>query len=235
GFIEVVGDLGQLRLLHSTLVPGRQLDEDGKPTTSSPGVMVDGTSSTGSIINSELKVEAAYCILGGLIVPQNCNGVWLLDSIVDGAGSAAISGPAASHSAPLTTERTTFFGTVLVKQLHGSEVIFNDVADALRTQDGCVRFSYVRPGSHVPRRYRCQPDLEIEQEIADALQHNPLLTPLERAEITQDVNNWLVPSFKAHNYGSPFYAQLHLGCPVQIRRGAEDGSEMGAFCQVKQP
>lgn len=235
GFLEVVGDLGQLRLLHSTLVPGRQLDEDGKPKTSSASLIVDGTSATGSIINTELKVEAAYCILGGLVVPQNCNGVWLLDSIVDGAGSPAISGPVASHGVPLTTERTTFFGTVLVKQLHASEVIFNDVADALRTQDGCVRFSYVRPGSHVPRRYRCQPDLEIEQEIADALQRNPLLTALERADITQDVSNWLVPSFKAHNYGSPFYAQLHLGCPVQIRTGAEDGSEMGAFCQVKQP
>ena len=37
-----------------------------------------------------------------------------------------------------------------------------DVAGALgEKQSGCVRFSYVPPGSLTPRRYRCQPDLEI--------------------------------------------------------------------------
>jgi hypothetical protein len=87
----------------------------------------------------------------------------------------------------------------------------------------------------VPRQYRCQPDLEIEQEIADALKQNPLLTAAEKSEIAISVQGWLVPSFKAVNYGSPFYAQLHLGCPVQIRTGAEDGSEIGAFSQLKQP
>ena len=30
-----------------------------------------------------------------------------------------------------------------------------------KKQSGCVRFSYVPPGSLTPRRYRCQPDLEI--------------------------------------------------------------------------
>jgi hypothetical protein len=235
GFLQVIGDLGQLRVLHSTLVPGRQLDEDGKPMSSNPSLIVDGLNATGSPINIELKVETAYSILGGLVVPENTNGIWILDSIVDGAGAPAISDGAAGHSAPLTTERSTFFGVVLVKSLHASEVIFTAIADAQRTQDGCVRFSYVPPGSHVPRRYRCQPDLEIEQEIADAIKQNPLLTAAEQAEITNFIEGWLVPSFKARNYGSPFYAQLHLGCPEQIRTGAEDGSEMGAFCNLKQP
>jgi hypothetical protein len=235
GFLDVVGDLGQLRFLHSTLVPGRKLDEDGKPQTSNPSVNVEGLSATGVIINTELKVEATYSILGGLIVPENARGIWILDSVVDGAGSAAISGPSVSHSAPLTTERSTFFGIVLMKSLHASEAIFNDTADAQRTQGGCVRFSYVPPGSHVPRRYRCQPDLEIAQEIAEALKRNPLLTAIEQAEITSFIEGWLVPSFKALNYGSPYYAQLHLGCPEQIRTGAEDGSEVGAFCNLKQP
>ena len=235
GSLDVIGDLGELRLLHSTLVPGRQLDEDGKPKSSKPGITVEGLGATGAVINTELRVEAAYSILGGLIVPDNATGIWVLDSIVDGAGAAAISGPAVVHGAPLTTERSTFFGAVLVKTLHASEVIFNSVADVLRTQDGCVRFSYVPPGSHVPRRYRCQPDLEIEQEIADAVKRNPALTAAEQNQITSFVQGWLVPSFKARNYGSPFYAQLHLGCPLQIRTGAEDGSEMGVFSQLKQP
>jgi hypothetical protein len=234
GFVDVVGDLGEFRLLHSTLIPGRQLDEEGKPTSSNPSLIVAGLGSTGAVINTALKVEAAYSILGGVVVPDHAAGIWVLDSIVDGAGAAAVAADAGGHGAPLTTERSTFFGTVLVKSLHASEVIFTSVGDTLRTQDGCVRFSYIPPGSHVPRRYRCQPDLEIEQEIARALQQNPALTALERDEITNSVQGWLTPSFKIQDYGSPFYAQLHLGCPAQIRTGAEDGSEMGAFSQVKQ-
>ncbi|MBZ5621699.1 MAG: hypothetical protein LAQ69_23675 [Acidobacteriia bacterium] len=234
GFLDVIGDLGQLRLLHSTLVPGRGLDDSGKPASSSPSVIVEGLSGA-NVINTELKVEAAYSILGGLVVPANTTGIWVLDSIADGAGAAAISGPAGASSARLIAERSTFFGPVLVKSLQASEVIFNSPASVARTQDGCVRFSYVPPGSQVPRRYRCQPDLEIDQEIADALKENPLLSALEKGEITSSVEGWLVPSFKAIEYGSPFYAQLHLGCPVQLRTGAEDGSEMGAFGQLKQP
>lgn len=234
GFLNIIGDLGQLRLLHSTLVPGRQLDEDGKPVSSNPSVIVEALSG-GTAINTELKVEAAYSIVGGLVVPDTATGIWVLDSIVDGAGAASISGPAGVHGASMTAERSTFFGEVLVKSMHASEVIFNALADASRTQDGCVRFSYVPPGSRVPRRYRCQPDLEIEQEIADALKENPLLTAAEKNEITSSVQGSLGPSFKAVSYGSPFYAQLHLGCPVQIRTGAEDGSEMGVFSQLKQP
>jgi hypothetical protein len=242
GFVHVIGDLGQLRLLHATLVPGGELDEDGKPRSSNPSVVVEDLSASGVEINTELKIEAAYSILGGLVVPDNVNGIWILDSIVDGAGTEAIAGPIPivgpplpSHSAPLTTERSTFFGKLLVKSLEASEVIFTAIADAQRTQEGCVRFSYVPPGSHVPRRYRCQPDLEIEREIADALRQNPLLSAAEQKEITDSVEGWLVPSFKAHNYGSPFYAQLHLGCPQQIRTGAADGSEMGVFSNLKQP
>ena len=36
-------------------------------------------------------------------------------------------------------------------------------------------------------------------------------------------------------YGRPEYAQLRLSAPLEIRTGAEDGSEMGAFCNLKQP
>jgi hypothetical protein len=238
GFLSVAGDLGQLRLLHATLIPGRQLDENGKPISASPSIVVAPLDVTGAPINTELKIEIAYSILGGMAVPENATGIWVLDSIVDGAGTDAIHAPAAApptaHAAPLTAERSTFFGQVRVQALHASEAIFTSLVDTQRVQDGCVRFSYVVPGSHAPRRYRCQPDLEVEEEIADALKRNPSLTVVEQNEITSSVQNWLVPSFTAHNYGSPFYAQLHLGCPVQIRTGAEDGSEMGVLSQVKQ-
>jgi hypothetical protein len=235
GFLHVVGDLGRLRLLHSTLIPGRALDEDGEPATADASVVVEATDGSGAVINAALKVEAAYSITGAFVVPETSTGIWLLDSIADGVGGPAISGPAAGFGPPLTTERTTFLGQVLVKSLEASEVIFDSVATAQRTQEGCVRFSYVAPGSHVPRRYRCQPDQEVAQELADALAANPALTAVEQAEISDVVEGWLRPSFKASRFGSPYYAQLHLGCPAQIRSGAEDESEMGVFSHLKQP
>lgn len=234
GFLHVIGDLGELRLLHSTLVPGRHLDEDGNPAGPDPSIVVEPAAGSDAI-NAQLKIEAAYSILGALVVPETSAGIWILDSIVDGAGRAALSDASASHSAPLTSERSTFFGEVFAHTVHASETIFTAPADAARTQEGCVRFSYVPPGSHLPRRYRCQPDVEIASELADALKRNPLLTAAEKNQITASIEGWLVPSFTSIHYGSPYYAQLHLGCPDQIRTGAEDGSEMGAFSQLKQP
>jgi len=45
----------------------------------------------------------------------------------------------------------------------------------------------------------------------------------------------LIPLFTSTTYGQPGYAQLDLGCSPEIRSGAEDGSEMGAFSFLKQP
>jgi hypothetical protein len=79
-----------------------------------------------------------------------------------------------------------------------------DPVTVRRRQDGCVRFSYLPPGSHTPRRYRCQP-----QTSADAARVRPVLT--------------------SARYGTPGYAQLAIGTPREIRAGADDESEMGAF------
>jgi hypothetical protein len=40
---------------------------------------------------------------------------------------------------------------------------------------------------------------------------------------------WLRPAFVSSRYGDPGYALLDVRAPMQIRTGAEDGSEMGAF------
>ena len=98
-----------------------------------------------------------------------------------------------------------------------------------------MRFSYVPPGSVTPRRYRCQPDLAVANAIAAALQTDPLLSLAAQQQIGQDVQSRVVPSFTTTLYGQPAFAQLLLSCPIEIRTGAEDGSEMGAFCHLKQP
>lgn len=235
GFLHVIGDLGQLRLLHSTLIPGRQLKEDGSAATALPSAIVEAQSAGGQPINDQLDVQAAFSILGSLAIPETADGIWLLDCLVDGAGAAALADSAGGHAAPLHTERSTYFGTVQVKSLEASEAIFTAIADALRTQDGCVRFSYVAPASRTPRRYRCQPDLAIDEAIAQAKQSNPNLTSAQQDQIAQFLQAWLQPSFSSREYGQPAYAQLRLACPEEIRTGAEDGSEMGAFSHLKQP
>jgi hypothetical protein len=41
--------------------------------------------------------------------------------------------------------------------------------------------------------------------------------------------------FTSLDYGDPGYMQLALANATAIRSGAEDGSEMGAFCHLQQP
>jgi hypothetical protein len=244
GFVDVIGDLGKLRLFHSTLVPGRQLDEDSKPVSSGPSVIVAATNASGKI-NEQLSVQAAFSILGQLIVPELCTGIWLLDCIVQstatGVNWIAVCGPTdpvsgnPTSAAPLHTERSTFLGNVLVQALEASEAIFTAPVIAVRTQDGCVRFSFIAQGSTTPRRYRCQPDLAIANAVAAALQANPSLSLADQQQIATEIAAAVVPSFTTTVYGQPAYAQLLLSCPEEIRTGAEDNSEMGAFCHLKQP
>jgi hypothetical protein len=47
--------------------------------------------------------------------------------------------------------------------------------------------------------------------------------------------NQMQPRFTSTTYGDPGYAQLTPNCPIEIRTGAEDGSEMGVFHFLKQP
>jgi len=141
---------------------------------------------------------------------------------------------------PATLLRTTIFGEVHVQQLVlASEVIFTALVLSQRRQNGCVRFSFVPEGSITPRRYRCQPDFEIEQRIQDAERaaaaSGTTLSDLDRDAIRDDVRGCLQPSFTDIHYGLPGYGQLSVSCPQQIQTGAADGSEMGAFCFLKQP
>jgi hypothetical protein len=44
-----------------------------------------------------------------------------------------------------------------------------------------------------------------------------------------------VPSFTSQRYGDPAYGQLLLRTAEEIRAGAENGAEMGAFNSLMQP
>jgi hypothetical protein len=245
GWVHVSGSLRRFRLIHTTLVPGRALTE-GFPATTEPSLVVEGGSEP-ALLNAQLRVEIAFSITGPLRIPAHAEGLWVLDSILDGvalppevARTSAIEGPGGLPGPPTWLERVTVFGPSQVKKLTlASEVNFTEPVVATQRQEGCVRFSFVPHESKTPRRYRCQPDLEIAAQIEQAEKvaqtNNTTLAPAEKDAIRAEIRGWLVPSFTSTQYGQPAYTQLHLACPPQIQTGAEDGSEMGAFCHLKQP
>ncbi|MGH2397807.1 MAG: hypothetical protein ACREUU_02545, partial [Gammaproteobacteria bacterium] len=237
GAIRVTGETQRLRLVHTTLVPGRSLQEDGAPATTLPSIIVEDVDGAGATINAAFRLQIAFSIMGPLRLPNHADSLTLLDSIVDGLGGAAIAATNTNDQPgpPGTIERVTIFGRSFFRKISlASEVIFIEPVMADQRQEGCVRFSFVPHPSLTPRRHRCQPDLEIATQIERAEKNGPL-TLAQKAAIIAQVRARMVPSFTSIHYGDPGYAQLHLGCPLEIRTGAEDGSEMGVFCHLKQP
>jgi hypothetical protein len=237
GFVRVAGDIGRLRLLHSTLVPGRRFDPEGAAVSTGPSIHVHRVRGRRRI-NEELRVELAFSIAGPLELPDHSDRIVLVDSIVDGLGGAAVFGtPADGQPAaapPLVAERSTVLGSVAVRELDASNSLFSGRVEAERTQAGCVRFSYTPPDSRTPARYRCQPDLAAQELVDAALAANPRLAPEAVAALRARAHARVLPVLADRRYGSPAYAQLHLAGPRELATGAEDGAELGAFCHVKQ-
>ena len=171
GGVHVTGEIGKLRLVHTTLVPGRGLNEDGTPASLLPSVIVEEVNPAGADINEPFRLQVAFSITGPLRLPPEADSVVLLDSIVDGLGGTAISATNSNTDPgpPGTLERVTILGPSFFRKLPlASEVIFTGRVIVEQTQEGCVRFSSVHRLSITPRRYRCQPDLEIAKEIEQA-------------------------------------------------------------------
>ena len=99
-----------------------------------------------------------------------------------------------------------------------------------------MRFSFVPRGSVTPRRFRCQPQLAIDQAIeARQAELGGPVPAAERALIALRIARRLVPSFTALRASHPAYAQLRRSAPEEIRRGASDEGEMGAWHLLFQP
>ncbi|MEU5213467.1 hypothetical protein [Streptomyces sp. NPDC020742] len=211
--LHVSGPMGALVLRHCTLVPGWSLEPECAPRSpEEPSLVLDRTTAC---------VEVDRTVLGTIEVIGDEVGtdplpIHLRDSVLDatGADRAALSAPDCRLAhAVLYAHRTTVLGEVHTHAVELAEnSLFTGRMQIARRGVGCLRFSYVPPGSRTPRRYRCQPDLAGP---ADAARVRPLL--------------------RAERYGTPWYAQLAAGCAQEIRRGAEDGAEMGAYHDLYQP
>jgi hypothetical protein len=221
------GNLGDLTVTHCTLVPGSGEIEVSASTTD------DGKK------NSRLRLSLERTISSRLTLAETVPHLHVQESILDPAGSPAEAIVAPGSAAQV--HASTILGTTQAKTLEASDTIFVGPITVARRQTGCVRFSFVPDTSRIPRRYRCQPDLEIAVQIEQAEKQPAFqgLTDLQkearRREIRADVVAWLAPSFTSTRYGHPAYGQLGRLCPRQITEGAASGSEMGAFGFLMQP
>jgi hypothetical protein len=131
------------------------------------------------------------------------------DSIVHAAdaGVVAIDVPTAS----VRMARTTVIGpaidalTLRVEELDATDSLIAGLAKVSNTQAGCFRFSARGPGSTVPHPYR--------------------------SHVVDD----MARLFASRRFGDHRYAQLSPVAPREIVRGAESGSEIGAFCGERIP
>ena len=173
--------------------------------------------------NTQLTVSINRTICGAVALTASCPQLSIDHSIIDGGAMLAV--PAIT--APGTTvalQAVTALGTVTVRQIEAGNCLFTAPVTASRLQEGCVRFSHLPPSAGgtyaTPRRFRCQPELAQ--------------TGLSGAAAA-DVAIRLTPVFNDLVFGGPAYAQLSQTTAVEVREGAEDGAEMGAFTILKQP
>jgi hypothetical protein len=206
--------LEQLRIGHSTLVPGWAVHTTAQQ-------MSEGLYPGAPVIVAEppgVSIDASSSILGGIRVTEFIT-VRLTDSIVDAtsrSNAAYVALNGTSGGGPLTLNGCTVVGRVHTREI---TLVSNSIIWALpapsgapglisdRLQVGCVRFSYLPIRAITPRRFKC-----VEEALASAQ-----------------------PLFFSTHYGYPAYCKLLACTDPSIRRGADDGGEMGCFHFVLAP
>lgn len=227
-------------LRHLMLIPGLSFTDTGAPAV--PGAVSLRVITTGV----ELTIDRA--VTGPIRMDQTTNAD-IRDSVVDAAGSPArdsagglaIAGPGGEGEAggALTIIASTVLGRVFARSfplvsdtiLHARPSVPDEApVRALRRQEGCMRFSFVPGGSVTPRRYRCQPQLAIANAVAEAeAAAGGTISNAERELIRSRIQRRMRPGFEAQSASHPAYVMLRAATPPEIRTGASDEGEMGAW------
>ncbi|HEY7403853.1 MAG TPA: hypothetical protein VIB39_10050 [Candidatus Angelobacter sp.] len=230
--LQVRGDLERLLLRHTTLVPGWGLHSDSRPYRPSEASL--------HLVKTQATVALEHSILGPIRVTRgdeerDAASIRISDTILDATGHemTAISSDD-EGIAPLIVQvaRTTVYGAMRVQAIARAEnSIFTGNVFVARRQQGCMRFCYVPPGSRTPARYHCQPD-QADGQAEGGKQ----LKKATNATRQREGEHWRVrPIFVSTRYGTPYYARLDAACAAEIRRGADDEAEMGAFHHLYEP
>jgi hypothetical protein len=148
-------------------------------------------------------------ICGSITMADTARRLEVEQSLLDHGSAAAMTSAIALDAPEAALESVTVLGRTRLRELAASNTIFGGVVEVARRQRGCVRFSYLPPGSRTPRRYRCHPENEAAAER-------------------------VVPVWSSIHWGQPGYGQLTPSCAAEIACGAEDHNEMGVFRALQQ-
>jgi hypothetical protein len=190
GVRVAAGDLGGLHLRHTTVPP------DG-------GVEV----ATG---NRDLTVLLDHCATGAVRVAAEGPELTVQSSLLDGAGGTAVDAP----ETVVTLAETTCLGGVGVRRLDARDCLLDGPVEVARVQEGCLSHCYVGEAVRVPRRFRCQPDLALDEPGA----------PPPAA-----VRARLAPPFVSREPGHPAYGLLADSAAPELLRGSSAHGELGAY------
>lgn len=208
--------LGNLNITHCTLVPGGALGTDGKPLFDTSSLIAEAAG---------LQVAVSKSILGPVRAEELVvfNGA---DSIIDACDRANVAyaaSDAVSGGGALTLSGCTVIGAVhaTLFALISNSIVWAELSQAEspprawatalvadRKQEGCVRFSYLPANPVIPRQFQC---------------------------VTEGQQGFDGPIFYSLRYGHAAYCKLNRSTPDTVRRGANDGGEMGAFHFVQAP
>jgi len=228
--IEAKGELEELNIRHSTLVPGWELHLDCEPE--------HPTEASLWLINTGAYVTIEHSIIGSIQVTQDEIAtdpihIQLSDSVLDATqdDEEALGAPGCPFAhALLTVVRSTVIGYIHTHAIKLAEnSIFTGLIKVARRQIGCMRFCYVTPVSRTPRRFNCQPDL-VEKPIAALA-----MTDADRSRAITNERLRVRPQFMSTRYGETDYCRLADTCVAEIKRGADDESEMGVYHDLFQP
>jgi hypothetical protein len=214
--LELMGRFGAVRLRHCTLVPeSAWVDIDPRRELRAPSLVIRGIPCPVSIASSvvgRIRVESAEAGFDPIALT-------VADSVIDASepdGHAVRGADGRRAWVSLSLRRVTVLGAADVA---GAELVEDSILTGPlrceRRQTGAVRFSYLPPGSHTPRRTACQPD----DALAEVHQRREQALTAAR----------VAPRFDAVRFGAPAYARLAADVAPEIARGAHDEGELGAY------
>lgn len=214
----------QLAISHCTLVPGIALGPDGSP------LYPTKASLTVSEPTSPLQIFMDRSLSGPVIHASKFGRVEIRDSAIDGMGQQI-----ALNSGITVVERSTILGEMIAYLVElGSDSIFDGMLWITRTQDGCVRYSYMpweaNSDAKAPRRYHCQPVMAVAEAVESATREQRDPGPVQESTLAR-----VKPQFTSRRYGQPGYLQLAPSCAAEIAGGADNEAEMGVFNHLGQP